>query len=72
MATYAPSSPSIHERPKTRQRPRARERPALELSGGRAAPSDPLDFFRGLAIAIPIGLLLWIAIIRGASWLWWG
>jgi len=48
-------------------------------AGGDAAtprphesPSDRLGLFRGLAFAIPIGLLLWIAIIRAASWLWWG
>jgi len=34
------------------------------------APSDPLDFFRGLALAIPLSLLLWAGIFRAAWWLW--
>jgi hypothetical protein len=32
--------------------------------------SDPLAFFRGLAVALLISLLLWIAIIRAAWWMW--
>jgi hypothetical protein len=36
------------------------------------APSDPLDLFRGLALALPSCLLLWIAIFRAACWLWRG
>jgi hypothetical protein len=36
------------------------------------APSDPLDFFRGLALALPLGLLLWVAILRLAWGLWRG
>jgi hypothetical protein len=27
-------------------------------------PGDPLDLFRGLAVAIPLGLMLWVAIVR--------
>ena len=38
----------------------------------REATSDPLDFFRGLALAIPLSLLLWGAIFRLAGWLWRG
>jgi hypothetical protein len=37
-----------------------------------AVPSDPLDFFRGLAVALPIGLLLWAAIFAAAWRLWRG
>ncbi len=50
-----------------RERPVLRERPTV-----REASSDPLDFFRGLALAVPLGLLLWIAIFRVAWWLWRG
>jgi hypothetical protein len=38
----------------------------------RAVPSNPLDFFRGLVIALPLGLLLWSAILLAAWWLWRG
>ncbi len=34
------------------------------------APPDPLDFARGLALALPISLLLWMAIVRVAWGLW--
>ena len=34
------------------------------------APSDPLDFARGLALALPISLLLWMGIFRVAWGLW--
>jgi hypothetical protein len=33
------------------------------------AASDPLDFFRGLALALPLSLLLWVALFRVAWWL---
>jgi hypothetical protein len=53
--------------PIVRERPIARERPKA-----RADVSDPLDFFRGLALAIPLSLLLWAAIVRVAWSLWRG
>jgi hypothetical protein len=34
----------------------------------RAATSDPLDFFRGVIVAFPISVALWIAIARMAGW----
>ena len=53
--------------------PIVREMPRPHASpGARPVPSDPLDFFRGLALALPLGLLLWIAIVRVAWWLWRG
>ena len=58
MAAHAPSTPE-----RTRS-------PAVTTP--LAARSDPLDFCRGLALALPISLLLWIAIIRVAWWLWRG
>jgi hypothetical protein len=51
--------------PNIRDRPIARERPNLY-----EVPSDPLNFFRGLAVALSISLLLWVAIARVAWWLW--
>jgi hypothetical protein len=30
------------------------------------APSDPLVFFRGLALALPLGLMLWVALFCAA------
>jgi hypothetical protein len=52
--------------------PSTHERPVRERPGAREATSDPLDFFRGLALAIPLGLLLWVAIFRLAWGLWRG
>jgi hypothetical protein len=45
--------------------PSIRERPWTFV-----APSDPLDFCRGLALALPLSLLLWVAILRVAWWVW--
>jgi len=42
------------------------------VPGARVAPSDPLDFCRGLALALPIGLLLWAAIFAAAWRAWQG
>lgn len=36
----------------------------------REVPSDPLAFFRGLAVALPISLLLWAAMF-GVAWRLW-
>ncbi len=64
-------TPGICERPSIRERPRARKRPRpLERPRARAAPSDPLGFFRGLALALPISLALWAGIL-GAAWELW-
>jgi hypothetical protein len=43
-----------------------------ELPTPRAAPADRLDFFRGLMIALALGLLHWSAIFLGVRWLWRG
>jgi hypothetical protein len=43
-----------------------------ERAGTREATSDPLDFFRGLSLALPISLTLWLALVRGAWWVWRG
>jgi hypothetical protein len=31
------------------------------------SPSDPLDFCRGLALALPLSLMLWVAFLY-ATW----
>jgi hypothetical protein len=41
-------------------------------AGRSRAPDDPLACCRGLALALPLGLLLWIATFRVAWWLWRG
>jgi hypothetical protein len=40
---------------------------AREPTSPSEAPSDPLDPFRGLALALPIALRLWIACSRAAG-----
>jgi hypothetical protein len=40
--------------------------------GPSRAPAHPLAFFRGLALALPTSLLLWIALVRLAWGLWRG
>ena len=41
-------------------------------TGTSPASSDPLDVCRGLALAIPLSLLLWVALVRVAWGLWRG
>jgi hypothetical protein len=41
-------------------------------AGRYRAPDDPLAFGRGLALAIPLGLMLWVAVFRVAWGLWRG
>ena len=63
MSTLAPS---------TRELPGAYVAPGIPSTpapGTRAVPSDPLACVRGLALALPLSLLLWAAILRAAWWL---
>ena len=45
---------------------------AHELGSTHETPSDSLGFFRGMAVALPIGLMLWAAIVAAAWWMWRG
>jgi hypothetical protein len=68
MTTYA------HERPGTHAgEPGTHERPdPPELATAHEAPRDRLGLFRGVAIALPVGLLFWAALLAAAWCLWRG